>query len=101
LINGQPTALYSSGSKPSIDIRLLSLLTVPLWRDVGYQSNTMEMGRWFDFTDPSIRDDPQWAQASKWTGWAGPLVFTILVLSIIQIVLGVLVVVDKDNDLTL
>ena len=61
----------------------------------------MGWGKYFDFTDASLRGDPKWAQAAKWTGWAGPLVLTILVLSIIQIVLGVLVIVDKDTDLTL
>ena len=62
----------------------------------------MGMSRWFDFTDASLHGDPRWAQASRhWTGWAGPLVLTILVLSIIQIVLGVLVIVAKDTDLTL
>ena len=61
----------------------------------------MGWGKYFDFTDASLRGDPKWAQAAKWTAWAGPLVLTILVLSIIQIVLGVLVIVDKDTDLTL
>jgi hypothetical protein len=62
----------------------------------------MGWGRFFDFTDASLRGDPNWAKASKfWTGWAGPTVLTILVLSIIQIVLGVLLIVAKDNDLTL
>jgi type II secretory pathway component PulF len=61
----------------------------------------MGAGRWFDFTDASIRGDPRWAQASKWTGWAGPLVLTILAMSIIQIVLGVIIIVSKNNDLTL
>ena len=61
----------------------------------------MGAGRWFDFTDASIHGDPRWAQAAKWTGWAGPLVLTILVLSIIQIVLGVLIIVAKDKLLSL
>ena len=58
--------------------------------------------KYFDFTDASLKGDPKWAQASKgWTGRAGPLVLTIVTLSIIQIVLGVLVIVGKDTDLTL
>ncbi len=62
----------------------------------------MGWGRFFDFTDASLRGDLKWAQASKfWTHWAGPLVLTILVLAIVQIVLGVILLVGKDNTLTL
>lgn len=59
------------------------------------------IGKYFDFTDASLKGDPKWAQAAKWSGWAGPLVLTLVVLSIIEIVLGVLIIVGKDNDLTL
>jgi hypothetical protein len=63
--------------------------------------NIMGFGRFFDFTDASLRGDLKWAQAARWTAWAAPLVLTILVLAIVQIVLGVLIIVAKDNTLTL
>ena len=61
----------------------------------------MVAGRWFDFTDASLKGDNRWAEAAKWTGYAAYVVLTLLVLSIVQIVLGVLIIVDKDTDLTL
>jgi hypothetical protein len=43
----------------------------------------------FDFQDASIKGDPKWASATSWTGYAPIVVLTLAVLSIIQIVIGV------------
>ena len=55
----------------------------------------------FEFHGSSWKGDPRWAAASKWTAYAPRIVISLFVLSIIQIILGAVWVVQLNADMTM